>query len=155
LGFIFYIPPFNASVSENQLLFNELFGLPKLLRAAPAELPSWASLYQSARERSTTTKIADLERSAAELQARIVEEMEVLAEHAALKHLFCSTGAPFASAVASALSELSLSVVEGPHPRADLLATRANRFIAIEAKGGKSKGGARKLTQPLICRLRT
>jgi hypothetical protein len=33
------------------------------------------------------------------------------------------------------LKELNLTVVEGPHPRADLLATNGVRFAAIEAKG--------------------
>jgi hypothetical protein len=103
---------------------------------------SWES-YQSAPERSTAIKIGDLEKSAVELQIRIAEEKKILAGHGALKHLFCSTGNTFATAVASALTELSLSVLEGPHPRADLLSTRANRFIAVEAKGveGPAKEG--------------
>ncbi|WP_420966821.1 hypothetical protein [Bradyrhizobium sp. B120] len=135
LGLVFYIPPFNGTAPEYKILMNELARLPKLLRATPTELPVWMSEYQTEPERQTAEKIAGLERSAAELQVQITGEKETLAEYGALKHLVCSTGAAFASAVASALAELSLTVVDGPHPRADLLSAWINRFIAVEAKG--------------------
>jgi hypothetical protein len=44
-------------------------------------------------------------------------------------------GDSFKIAVAAALSELGLRVVDGPHPRADLLVSDGTRLGAVEAKG--------------------
>jgi hypothetical protein len=135
LGTVFYVPPFNFAPAESKALIDELAKLPSLLKSSPAELLDWVSAYQSGPEKKTKEKIAELEKSAGELKDQIAKERENLAEYGELKQLLCGTGTPFANAVAAALAELSLTVVEGPHPRADLLSARTNRFIAIEAKG--------------------
>jgi hypothetical protein len=134
-GTVFYVPPFSGTPEASNALINELAKLPACLKSTPAELLDWVNAYKSAPERETKEKIVDLERSVTELKVQITQEEANLAEHEALKHLLCATGTAFANAVAAALTELSFIVVEGPHPRADLLSARKDRFIAIEAKG--------------------
>jgi hypothetical protein len=141
LGLILYIPPFNGSALSNKVFLGKLEKLPALLRARPTELPNWVNAYQSASERSTSDQISKLEQASAQLNVQIAEEQKALASHRALKQLIAGTGASFANAVAASLRELGLDVVEGPHPRADLLSVKASRFIAIEAKG--VEGGVR------------
>lgn len=140
-GLIFYVPPFNGSAVDNQVFLDKLGRLPALLRGSPAELPDWVNAYQSASERSISDQISKLEQAAEQLKVQIAEEQEALVAYRSLKQLIAGTGASFANAVAAALRELGLDVVEGPHPRADLLSINGSRFIAIEAKG--VEGGVR------------
>ncbi len=135
LGLVVYLPSPSGSADQTKAYFDQLALLPKLLRAPPAQLPDWVNLYQSKLEVTSAEKIATLEKDVAELKSRIDAERDVMETHKALKALLAGTGAAFANAVAGALRELGLVVVDGPHPRADLLSAYRNRFIAVEAKG--------------------
>jgi hypothetical protein len=52
-----------------------------------------------------------------------------------IKALFVGSGDQFKDAVASGLMELGMTVIDGPHPRADLIATYKSQIVAAEAKG--------------------
>ena len=135
LGVIFYIPPFQGAVAETKAFFDNIARLPKLIGGTPSVLPDWVSTYQSASEKITSEKISNLEQASAQISLQIAGEKATLESHRALKQLIGGSGSAFAGAVAAALRELDLNVVEGPHPRADLLSVGRTRFIAIEAKG--------------------
>lgn len=135
LGLIFFIPPFTGNIIENKAFFERISNLPKLLKNAPSDLPEWVDAYQSASERKVSEKILKLEREVAELQEEITEERMSLEHHRGLKQLLGGTGTAFANAVAAGLRELGFDVIDGPHPRADLLSVLLTRFIAVEAKG--------------------
>ena len=134
-GLIVYVPPFQGKAEQSKAFFHRLALLAKLLSKAAPQLPEWVDHYQSKSEEVAVSEIAVLEQSAANLASRIAAEREGLEAHKALKVLVAGSGTAFANAVASALRELGLTVVEGPHPRADLLSASGARYIAIEAKG--------------------
>ncbi|KYK49468.1 hypothetical protein A1D31_24435 [Bradyrhizobium liaoningense] len=135
LGLIVYVPLFSGISEQNKAYFDQLARLASLLKAAATELPDWVDQYQSELEEVSAKKIAVLENEASDLNARIDAERAAMEAHKAMKVLLAGTGSAFASAVADALRELGLLVVDGPHPRADLLSAYGNRFIAVEAKG--------------------
>jgi hypothetical protein len=64
-----------------------------------------------------------------------------------VKYLVTGSGDDFKDAVARALRELGLTVVDGPHPRADLLATDGTRLLVIEAKGYEGSVSEKPLSQ--------
>jgi hypothetical protein len=135
LGLVAYVPLFQGAPDQIKGFFDKLTLLAQLLRAPPSQLPDWVNEYRSRSEEVSAGKIAALEQEAVDLKARIDAESDAIEAHKALKVLLAGTGTAFASAVASALRELGLAVVDGPHPRADLLSVCGGRFIAIEAKG--------------------
>jgi len=135
LGLVLLVPPFNSAANESKALLDKFGAVPKLLREVCSDLPDWVNAYQSVSEKSISAKISDLEQTASQLQVQIAREKASLDSCRELKQLIGGTGTAFANIVASALRELALSVVDGPHPRADLLSATTTRFIAVEAKG--------------------
>jgi hypothetical protein len=87
------------------------------------------------------TNLMLVRRKFKKLTNRVAELEAQIDRTRGLKSLFVGTGPTFEEAVAGALRELGLQVVEGPHPRADLLCTNGRRIAAVEAKG--VDGGAK------------
>ncbi len=98
-------------------------------------LPNWASNFQTADEVATLQKITELKSEMEDLKERIEIQQRAFLQSEELKHLIAGSGDDFRSAVASALTALGLKVVDGPHGRADLLATNGKRLFAIETNG--------------------
>lgn len=95
-------------------------------------MPDWVSRFQTPDEVAVLQKIAKLETEIRELKKRIELEQQLISQSEELKQLVAGSGVDFRTAVAAALKELGLQVVEGPHSRADLLATNGKRLFAIE-----------------------
>jgi hypothetical protein len=113
-----------------------LADLPARLAQTPQALPDWASGYRIADEAAAQGNIADLTAQISKLESAVQGEEERLSEAARLKVLFAGSGDEFVAAVSDALSELGLRVIDGPHPRADLMAfDDARGILAVEAKG--------------------
>jgi hypothetical protein len=109
--------------------------LPQILVDRTSHLPPWIDKFRIASEMKAAEAIDALRQEIAEHEKRIVEQQTILSKARELKALFAGTGDEFKDAVALALTELGLKCVDGPHPRADLLATNGSRLMAIEAKG--------------------
>lgn len=135
LGLVVYVPLFSGTSEQNKAYFDHLVRLASLLKVPATQLPDWVDQYQSKLEEVSAKKIAVLEKEASDLNKRIDAERDAMEAHKAMKVLLAGTGTAFANAVADALRELGLPVVDGPHPRADLLSAHGRRFIAVEAKG--------------------
>ncbi|WP_159196435.1 hypothetical protein, partial [Escherichia coli] len=90
---------------------------------------------QSTGDKELFAKVAALTSRLEELQSQLNVQQGLIQSSRDLKKLIFDTGTGFAEAVADALEELGLSVVEAPHPRADLLASDGARYAAVEAKG--------------------
>lgn len=134
-GIVILVPP-APEVRPPSALYENFAGLGQaLLAEGRAELPDWAVNYQIDFERAAREKIAQYRIDIAGLEKMINEQELVVAEASCLKGLFAGTGETFVSAVRSALIRLGLIVVDGPHPRADLLAFDGKRILAIEVKG--------------------
>jgi hypothetical protein len=119
------------------------------LEALPAELrdtskppiPAWADDFRTKWETAAFDELSTRKAEVQELTNKI-ERLDAQIDSArGLKRLFVGTGVEFEQAVADALRELGLQVVNGPHPRADLLCTNGRRIAAVEAKG--VDGGAK------------
>jgi hypothetical protein len=134
-GLIVYLPPISGNSAQMAAYINDASKLSDALVSKPSELPVWIDKYQTANDRKAFATIADLTRKASDVQNKLEAQQSLIRNSRELKRLIFDTGASFASAVAAALSELGLQVVEGPHPRADLLASNGVRFAAVEAKG--------------------
>jgi hypothetical protein len=70
-----------------------------------------------------------------EAQRRIAQERALICDLKRSKVLYAGTGANLVEETASALREFGLTVVQGPHPRADLLIWDGTRLAAAEVKG--------------------
>jgi hypothetical protein len=114
----------------------DLAGLPEQIRKASAEFPDWADNFRTADEAQARDKIEALRAQISEIENAIRMEEEKISQAARLKTLFVCSGDAFVAAVSDALTELGLRVVEGPHPRADLIALNdSHGILAVEAKG--------------------
>lgn len=135
-GFVIFAPD-----GRTGAYWNAFEQVPPLLLTSKPEIPSWVDRFRTIEERIAFDRVgirmSELER----LQTELGELESEIDRARQLKQLFVGTGSSFEHAVASALAELGLQVVKGPHPRADLLATDGRRIAAIEAKG--VEGGAR------------
>jgi hypothetical protein len=109
--------------------------LPSLLRTPMAEFPSWVDRFRTSWEAGAFNGVSARQAELERLQTELAELDGAIDDARQLKQLFVGTGTPFQTAVASALVELGLQVVNGPNPRADLLATNGVRIAAIETKG--------------------
>lgn len=134
-GLIIYLPSVDGGAVEWAPYINDVSELQNALTSAPSALPKWIDQYQTAEDVKAFAQIAELTRQTSELQVQLDKQHAVIQASRDLKRLVFDTGTAFADAVSTALTELGLSVVEGPHPRADLLASNGTRFGAIEAKG--------------------
>ena len=143
-GLIIYLPSVDGGAVEWAPYINDVSELQNALTSAPSALPKWIDQYQTAEDVKAFAQIAELTRQTSELQVQLDKQHAVIQASRDLKPLVFDTGTAFADAVSTALTELGLSVVEGPHPRADLLASNGTRFGAIEAK--VSRGRPRKRT---------
>lgn len=134
-GLIVYLPPSGGNSSQWAAYINDASKLPDALVSQPSELPVWIDHYQTTNDKEAFAKIGDLTDQVTDLQNQIEAQQGVVQNSRDLKRLIFDTGSSFANAVAAALTELELQVVDGPHPRADLLASNGVRFAAVEAKG--------------------
>jgi hypothetical protein len=100
-----------------------------------AEFPSWVDRFRTSWEAGAFNGVSARQAELERLQTELAELDGAIDDARQLKQLFVGTGTPFQTAVASALVELGLQVVNGPNPRADLLATNGVRIAAIETKG--------------------
>jgi hypothetical protein len=135
-GTLVLVPPIAADdVSEQERFLKALAALPLQLRFVPAVLPEWVKNFWTEDEATARSAISSAQESISALEAEIACQQEVIAEASSLKQLIAGTGDPFKDAVAAGLKELGLEVVDGPHPRADLLAFDGSALIVVEAKG--------------------
>jgi len=137
-GTVFVLPRPTVEIgSPNHIAYlATLADLPARLARTPQALPDWASDYRTADEAAAQGSIADLRAQISKLESAVRGEEERLLEAARLKILFVGSGDEFVAAVRDGLRELGLRVIEGPHPRADLIAfDDARGTLAIEAKG--------------------
>ena len=134
-GLIVYLPPSYGNSAQVAAYINDASKIPEALVSQPSELPVWIDQHQTANDKRAFAQIAVLTRQAADLQNQLEVQHGLIQNSRDLKRLIYDTGSAFVNAVAAALIELGLQVVEGPHPRADLLASNGVRFGAIEAKG--------------------
>lgn len=140
-GYIFYLPPLDGSPSQWGSYVDDASKLRDVIEFKPSEYPEWIDLYQSVDERSNFSSISELEKKSAQIDLQLKVHTQAIEEGRKLKRLLFETGPVFAVAVSSALLELGFTVVDGPEPRADLLASDGKKLIAIEAKG--VEGGAK------------
>jgi hypothetical protein len=131
-GLVVFVP---AGQGPGQPYWLALAQLPSLLRRDKPEFPEWVDKFQTAAEVTAFDNIAAQKEQIKRLQAETAKLEIQTSDGRRLKQLFVGSGSNFEDAVAEALRELGLSVVPGPHPRADLLATDGKRIAAIEAKG--------------------
>jgi hypothetical protein len=137
-GMVFVVPRCRGELgSANHIAYLEaLANLPARVAHTPHALPGWAGSYRTADEVEAQGKIGDLRAQISKLESAVQGEEERLSDAARLKVLFVGSGGEFVTAVSDALSELGIRVIDGPHPRADLLAfDDARGILAIEAKG--------------------
>jgi hypothetical protein len=138
LGRIIFVPyVVGKPLSGTHLEYLEsLAGLPERLPEASAELPDWAANFQTTDERHALDNIDALRSKISEIENTIRMEEDKISQAGHLKTLFAGSGDAFVAAVNDALTELGLRVVDGPHPRADLIAVDDTLgILAIEAKG--------------------
>lgn len=133
-GLIVYLPKVVVG-AQTAAFIDDVSQLPGMLAPSPTEVPHWIDRYQSTGDKELFAKVAALTSRLEELQSQLNVQQGLIQSSRDLKKLIFDTGTGFAEAVADALEELGLSVVEGPHPRADLLASDGARYAAVEAKG--------------------
>jgi hypothetical protein len=134
-GLIAYLPPCRGNPAQVTAYINSISKIADALGSQPSELPNWVDQYQTESDIKAFTQIAELTRQAADLQSQLEVQQDQIQSSRSLKRLIYDSGSTFAGAVAASLIELGLPVVEGPHPRADLLSSNGVRFAAIEANG--------------------
>jgi len=136
-GSVLFAPPLKPGRQgvEWEIYIGHLAELPKLLRQAKTDSPTWSSLYQFQDEMSANASKSEMERMIEGLRFKISEQQVIIDAARELKVLFFGTGDHFKDVVARVLAELGLQVVDGPTPRADLIAFDGQCILAIEAKG--------------------
>jgi hypothetical protein len=136
-GKLILVPPDNSdprsSAREDYLL--ALARLPNSLRKGSSDLPSWIGNFRTQKALQTHEAIQKLSQHIAEVNAQIASHEEEISKDAWTQELYAGTGEGFKNAVAYALSELGLRVVDGPNSRADLIFTDGTRLATAEAKG--------------------
>jgi len=130
-GRVFFLP--KSSVGPSYI--HTAIALAAVEDAPAAELPQWVTSIRTKEEAAAVAEVAALRSRLTEI-ASAIEEMQSEADKlASVKALVAASGRPFEVAVATALRELGLSVVDGPNSRADLIATDGTNLLAVEAKG--------------------
>jgi hypothetical protein len=105
--------------------------------ASLSDLPEWADRFQNNEERAALERIALAERDLEDAHQRIEQEKGLIRGLNKEKVLYAGTDAVLVEETAKALREFGLAVVEGPHPRADLLVWDGTHLAAAEVKGLK------------------
>jgi hypothetical protein len=108
---------------------------PSIRDRVSQSLPTWAEGLGSVKAAEASLEIETAKQAIAELQATIGANREIVSNEAWIRLLFAGSGSSFTDAVATALRELEFTVVDGPHPRADLLAFRDKIVLALDCKG--------------------
>ena len=138
-GLIIYAPD---AQGPGQPYWKALEALPTKLRdTSKPPIPAWTDGFRTKWEAAAFNAV-DTRKAEVALLTKQIEGLEAQIDtERSLKRLFVGSGTEFERAVADALRELGLQVVNGPHPRADLLCTNGRRIAAVEAKG--VDGGAK------------
>ena len=140
-GALAYVPPLRqAQWADHNTRGMYFSALADVIAAAigdrsKIEAPSWIVDFQTKDERTSRQNISSVNAQIETLQNQILIEEEKLVKYQSDKILLFGTGQEFASAVQDALIELGFAAAEGPHPRADILATDGTHIVAVEAKG--------------------
>jgi hypothetical protein len=137
-GQIIFVPkPVAGPGTDEHLRYlADLAGCPELIQEPLAELPGWATNFQTAEEVRARDNIDALRSQISRIENTVQMEEEKISQAGRLKTLFVDSGSAFVAAVNDALTELGLHVIDGPHPRADLIALDATRgILVVEAKG--------------------
>lgn len=134
-GFVVFIPPVVPQ------LFRSFLDLPSALLPEGSEIPQWTFDFLLPQESSARIEVIKTQREISRLQAVVDHHKAEIERLQPLKQLMWASGESFVNAVQHALQELGLKTVEGPHPRADVLAWDGKTVAVIEAKGleGASK----------------
>jgi len=136
VGHIIYLPRLKGYPTDWTKALAAIQRLPAVLtRREPDELPEWVNDFHSEPERDATASIRSLQAEVACIEDEISRHNLVLNDAASLKQLIAGSGQAFADAAATALRELGFRVVEGQHPRADLVVSDGRRIAAVEVKG--------------------
>ena len=88
-----------------------------------------------------------LDAEAARINEEVARQQLILHDASDLKQLIAGSGQTFADAVSKSLIELGFRVVEGQHPRADLVISDGSRIAAVEVKGVEGPIAERHLRQ--------
>jgi hypothetical protein len=136
-GLILLVPPYMLSNgNEASKYFIAMLGLMDILKSGKkSDKPTWVDEFRTNEEAHAYEAIEQAMSVIASSNAAIVEQERKIDHYASLKELFFSTGENFRVAVAAGLAELGINVVDGPHPRADILGLIDGTVLAIEAKG--------------------
>ena len=134
-GQVICMPLLDGNVDQNAAYLRALADLPVALSSRASPLPDWVDLFRTEQELHCAEAIQKLSQEVRERESQIEQEKVTVADFRGLKTLFAGSGEEFKNSVMAALQELGLKCVDGPHPRADLLASNGSRFLAIEAKG--------------------
>jgi len=136
-GMVVFLPWLSTSMaSEITAYYAAALSIPEYLNKEFSEQgPDWLSLFQTSAEQEANEKIKNAHSQILKIEAEIVKLKRAIFLEQSAKILFTGTGDAFANAVAEALRELGLKVIEGPKHRADLIAWDGKRLAAIEAKG--------------------
>jgi hypothetical protein len=138
-GLIIYVPD---AQGPGQPYWRALEALPTKLRdVSKSRIPAWTDGFRTKWEADAFDAVGTRKAEVALLTKQIEGFEAQIDSERSLKRLFVGSGTEFEQAVADALRELGLQVVNGPHPRADLLCTNGRRVAAVEAKG--VDGGAK------------
>lgn len=136
-GYLIFVPPDTSdprsSARDNYLI--ALAGLPDLVRQDGSDLPNWVRSFKSQKIIEAEAAIQKLARQIADANAQIAAHEAEISKDDWLRELYAGTGKGFTNAVAVALTELGLKVVEGPNSRADLIFTDEIRLATAEVKG--------------------
>jgi hypothetical protein len=139
-GLVIYLPgpPQPGGQSDLKTVsdyWDKLLLLPSLLTTGDVELPLWAASYQTTEERRMIALAGELRAKESKIRSEIESVESKLKKLEAPKHLYTDTGDGLVQAAKAALQTLGLVVEDGPHPRADLIASDGKRIAAIEVKG--------------------
>ena len=148
-GLIIFVPAFGHDDTDKMqsyaLALLSLGGT--LVPPASSEKPDWVDQLWTSDEASAYDVIRKAKAEIAARKTEVALQESKIANEAALKELFFSTGDGFHRAVASAFDELGIKVVNGPHPRADIIGFDGTTMTAIEAKGIEGAARERDLRQ--------
>jgi hypothetical protein len=134
-GIIIFVPDVSSNTAR-QVYALALAQLPATLtESGRVERPDWVSQLWTNDEVRAREVICDAKAKIVALENEIADEEINIADANRLKELFFATGERFQMAVGLALKELGLSVVDGPHSRADIISFDGVTLAAIEAKG--------------------
>lgn len=136
-GRIVFIPPLDAAPSSPQL-GGFIDAIPNLLASLSAErsdLPEWTKQWHTDLNAQRRNELRANEEEIDRLRAQNDLLLADMSTERWLSDLYTETGEFFAVAVKKALTELGMLVVDGPHPRADLLVRFREAIGSVEAKG--------------------